>query len=87
MRPPFARVHGVLSDGRPLDCALSGDEWVGRQAGERGEWWVKARLADGELLLSRGEGYAVENVQVAEEVAEAMLRRRVAEEVRATGAG
>jgi hypothetical protein len=26
-----------------------------------GRWWIKARLEDGAWLLSRGEGYRVQN--------------------------
>ena len=110
------RVHGVLSDGRRLDCVVSdaptaagafdGTILVGSEADaatgaaaeaaaaavdanatdasapaeacavlstdgsahvhvgcevEGGRWWIKARLEDGAWLLSRGEGYKVQN--------------------------
>ena len=113
---PFVRVHGVLSDGRRLDCVVSdaptaagafdGTILVGSEADaatgaaaeaaaaavdanatdasapaeacavlstdgsahvhvgcevEGGRWWIKARLEDGAWLLSRGEGYKVQN--------------------------
>ena len=113
---PFVRVHGVLSDGRRLDCVVSdaptaaeafdGTILVGTEADaatgaaaeaaaaavdanatdasapaeacavlstdgsahvhvgcevEGGRWWIKARLEDGAWLLSRGEGYRVQN--------------------------
>ena len=123
---PFVRVHGVLSDGRRLDCVVSdappaaealvgnvdgnvdgnidgnvdgnvdvgteadaataaaadadatdasapagtravlstdGSEHVGCEV-EGGRWWIKARLEDGAWLLSRGEGYRVQNVEL-----------------------
>jgi len=121
---PFVRVHGVLSDGRRLDCVVSdaptaarafdGTILVGSEADaatgaaaeaaaaavdanatdasapaeacavlstdgsahvhvgcevEGGRWWIKARLEDGAWLLSRGEGYKVQNVE--------LLQRRV----------
>ena len=115
---PFVRVHGVLSDGRRLDCVISasphaadalGNVLVGTEADAAtaaaaaaaaaaadaaaadasaqtetravlsadgsahvgcevesgavlsGRWWIKARLEDGAWLLSRGEGYRVQN--------------------------
>ena len=125
---PFVRVHGVLSDGRRLDCVVSappdaadcvvgapphaadalGNVLVGTEAEAAtaaaaaadadadadaadasapaepravlsadgsahvgceveggavlgGRWWIKARLEDGAWLLSRGEGYKVQN--------------------------
>ena len=113
------RVHGVLSDGRRLDCVVSdaptaaeafdGTILVGSEADaatgaaaeaaaaavdanatdasapaeacavlstdgsahvhvgcevEGGRWWIKARLEDGAWLLSRGEGYKVQNVEL-----------------------
>ena len=123
---PFVRVHGVISDGRRLDCVVSdalpaaealvgnadgnadgnidvgteadaataaaadaataaaadadatdasapagtravlstdGSEHVGCEV-EGGRWWIKARLEDGAWLLSRGEGYRVQNVEL-----------------------
>jgi len=53
------RVHGVLSDGRKVDCDVGGDAVVGSQTADG--WWVKARMSDGKLLLSRGEGFNVTN--------------------------
>ena len=131
---PFVRVHGVISDGRRLDCVVSdappaaqalvgnadgnanGNVDVGTEADaataaaadaataaaadaataaaadadatdasapagtravlstdgsahvgcevEGGRWWIKARLEDGAWLLSRGEGYRVQNVEL-----------------------
>jgi hypothetical protein len=118
---PFVRVHGILSDGRRLDCVVSapphaadalGNVLVGTEAEAAtaaaaaaaadadadadadaadasapaepravlsadgsahvgceveggavlgGRWWIKARLEDGAWLLSRGEGYRVQN--------------------------
>ena len=116
---PFVRVHGVLSDGRRLDCVVGapphaadalGNVLVGTEADAAtaaaaaaaaavdadadaadasapaepravlsadgsahvgceveggavlgGRWWIKARLEDGAWLLSRGEGYRVQN--------------------------
>ena len=114
------RVHGILSDGRRLDCVVSappdaaealGNVLVGTEAEAAtaaaaaaaaadadadadaadasapaepravlstdgsahvgcevasgavlgGRWWIKARLEDGAWLLSRGEGYRVQN--------------------------
>ena len=76
--PAYLRLHGVLSDGRPLNCAVScaGDVLVtsNRAADwstgalavgspvDAGRWWVKARMPDGSWLLSRGDGYEVTNM-------------------------
>ena len=70
-------MHGVLSDGRRIDCVMSGarsgaggesgaDGALIGQAVENGRWWVKGRLSDGNWLLSRGEGYTVQNLVLAE---------------------
>ena len=49
--PCVVRVHGVLSDGRKVDCSV-GDGAVGCAVAD-GKWWVKAQLEDGTWLLSR----------------------------------
>ena len=53
------RVHGRLSDGRSVDFAVGDDPRVGTLRGDG--WWVKGLLPSGELLLSRGKGYVVQN--------------------------
>ena len=67
---PQVRVHGTLSNGRPIDFTVcksggldDGHSVVGR-AIDDGRWWVKGILSDGAWLLSRGEGYYVENAEL-----------------------
>jgi hypothetical protein len=38
-----------------VGCEVEGGAVLG------GRWWIKARLEDGAWLLSRGEGYRVQN--------------------------
>ncbi len=56
------RVTGRLSNGESVSYEVSDDNDVGRLRADG--WWVKGRLEGGELLLSRGKGYRVENVAV-----------------------
>ena len=73
---PLARLHGVLSDGRRIDCTVSREQEDMGQGGptvgeavDGGRWWVKGRLADGSgVLLSKGKGYDVTNVVVQADV-------------------
>ena len=52
-----AEPRAVLSaDGSAhVGCEVEGGAVLG------GRWWIKARLEDGAWLLSRGEGYRVQN--------------------------
>ena len=61
---PAVRIHGILSDGRGLDCDAAADARVGTL---RDGWWVKGTMESGALLLSRGEGYLVQNREAIEE--------------------
>ena len=56
--PMAAQFHRCKSGG--LD---DGHSVVGR-AIDDGRWWVKGILSDGAWLLSRGEGYYVENAEL-----------------------
>jgi len=58
------RVHlrGVLSNGVEVAFDTGGAPEVGTL--RPGGWWVKGKLKGGELLLSRGKGYTVENIVV-----------------------
>ena len=56
---PTVRIHGVLSDGRTLDYDAAADPQIGTLRPDG--WWVKGRLGCGSLLLSRGEGFLVQN--------------------------
>ena len=55
-----AEPRAVLSaDGSAhVGCEVAGGAVLG------GRWWIKARLEDGAWLLSRGEGYKVQNVEL-----------------------
>ena len=52
-------MHGRLSDGRSVDFSVGDDARVGTLRSDG--WWVKGLLPGGELLLSRGKGYVVQN--------------------------
>ena len=52
------RVEGLLSNGDEVAYQVSGPVGTQRPDG----WLVKGRLPDGRYLLSRGQGYKVENV-------------------------
>lgn len=45
-----------------LDFCVADNPLVGTQ--RPGGWWVKGALRSGDLLLSRGKGYAVQNCRV-----------------------
>lgn len=59
------RVRARLSNGKEMEFDTAREPEVGRLR-EDG-WWVKGTLPGGQLLLSRGKGYRVENIIVQRE--------------------
>jgi hypothetical protein len=59
---PGVRVRARLSNGEEVEFDTAREPEVGRLRPDG--WWVKGKLRSGQLLLSRGKGYRVENAIV-----------------------